>query len=488
MATSWLRSATILAAWLGLAFALQKCYEDIGCFDNGSPFYDPPNRPVSWLPESRDEVGTQFRLNTRENSNMKNWEELSTYDVSTLSGSTFKGYRDTKIILHGFTQGANVDWMEEMATAFLTVGDYNVIRVDWRDGALDLYGISTANTRIVGAEISLLIDLLKVEFGVDASSFHIIGHSLGAHASGYAGERQTDPQVARITGLDPAGPYFEGTDTIVRLDPTDATFVDIIHSDTDPVYTLGYGMYAACGHMDFYPNEGRAQPGCDQSFFEFVGSEGGLWDGTTQFVACNHLRAIEYFIESIYASATCEFVATKCGYGESNEYGLCFGDRNTARMGFYSVQDRADGNTYQITTRSSSDFCGQQYLFSIKTDDPRRAEEACGQIYVQLFGYSGQSSRFALTSETEEYSPDTIYMHVGASDVHVGLLSGLYLDWDYDVAWYEFWDWELWERPRLYITQIQITDFYGTTTYMCGGDDGIPPDEATAFYAQDSPC
>ena len=45
---------------------------------------------------------------------------------------------------------------------FTFKGDYNVIRVDWRKGALDLYGIATANTRIVGAEISLLIDQLKV--------------------------------------------------------------------------------------------------------------------------------------------------------------------------------------------------------------------------------------------------------------------------------------------------------------------------------------
>lgn len=40
-------------------------------------------------------------------------------------------------------------------------------------------------------------------------------------------------------GLDPAGPYFEDMDTIVRLDTTDADFVDVIHTDTDPIYTLG---------------------------------------------------------------------------------------------------------------------------------------------------------------------------------------------------------------------------------------------------------
>ena len=33
------------------------------------------------------------------------------------------------------------------------------------------------------------------------------------------------------TGLDPAGPYFEWLPPFVRLDPTDAQFVDVIHTD-----------------------------------------------------------------------------------------------------------------------------------------------------------------------------------------------------------------------------------------------------------------
>lgn len=37
-----------------------------------------------------------------------------------------------------------------------------------------------------------------------------------------------------LTGLDPAEPHFQSTDPVVRLDPTDALFVDIIHSDATP--------------------------------------------------------------------------------------------------------------------------------------------------------------------------------------------------------------------------------------------------------------
>ena len=40
--------------------------------------------------------------------------------------------------------------------------------------------------------------------------------------------------VGRITGLDPAEPHFSQTDPMVRLDPSDAMYVDIIHTDSRP--------------------------------------------------------------------------------------------------------------------------------------------------------------------------------------------------------------------------------------------------------------
>jgi len=47
------------------------------------------------------------------------------------------------------------------------------------------------------------------------------------------------PGLGRITGLDPAEPYFQGTPPIVRLDPTDAKFVDVIHTDGASIFLLG---------------------------------------------------------------------------------------------------------------------------------------------------------------------------------------------------------------------------------------------------------
>ena len=68
------------------------------------------------------------------------------------------------------------------------------------------------------------------------------------------------------TGLDPAAPGFDFDDTAIRLDPSDAMFVDVIHSDVrDSALSKALGLQRPCGHVDFYPNGGKHQPGCDTS-------------------------------------------------------------------------------------------------------------------------------------------------------------------------------------------------------------------------------
>ncbi len=68
---------------------------------------------------------------------------------------------------------------------------------------------------------------------------HFIGFSLGAHVSGVAGQvlfRNFNVRAGRITGLDPAGPNFDGSggtwadDRFYSLDKYDAHYVDVTHT------------------------------------------------------------------------------------------------------------------------------------------------------------------------------------------------------------------------------------------------------------------
>jgi hypothetical protein len=65
---------------------------------------------------------------------------------------------------------------------------------------------------------------------------------------------------AFFKGLDPAYPCFEkaGADRI--LERSDATFVDIIHTNAGFLIEKRLGFPFSIGHADFWPNGGSIQP------------------------------------------------------------------------------------------------------------------------------------------------------------------------------------------------------------------------------------
>ena len=91
------------------------------------------------------------------------------------------------------------------------------------------YWQAVQNCCPIGHHVADFISHLVESKNASLASFHVIGHSMGAHIAGCAGHR-LNGQLKRITGLDPAKPYFAEKDLRERIDSSDAEFVDIIHT------------------------------------------------------------------------------------------------------------------------------------------------------------------------------------------------------------------------------------------------------------------
>jgi hypothetical protein len=75
----------------------------------------------------------------------------------------------------------------------------NVICVDWEAGAvIPNYVRAAANTRLVGKQLSMLLEGLNKHLGLPFHNVHVIGFSLGAHVAGFAGAELKN--LSRITG------------------------------------------------------------------------------------------------------------------------------------------------------------------------------------------------------------------------------------------------------------------------------------------------
>ncbi|XP_044531575.1 lipase member H [Gracilinanus agilis] len=156
---------------------------------------------------------------------------------------SFNWTKKTTFIIHGYRpMGSPPVWLDELVEALLHIEDMNVIVVDWNRGAANLiYGIASGYTWKVAENLKKTIDQM-LDDGARLENIYMIGVSLGAHIAGFVGQMY-DGQLGRITGLDPAGPYFNGKPPDKRLDHTDARFVDVIHSDIDGL------QYFKCDHQ-----------------------------------------------------------------------------------------------------------------------------------------------------------------------------------------------------------------------------------------------
>ncbi|XP_068251236.1 pancreatic triacylglycerol lipase-like isoform X2 [Palaemon carinicauda] len=215
----------------------------------------------------------------------------------------------TYIIVHGFMGSGRDDWIVELKDALLKREYCNVISVTWSAGSYTVsYFVIQEKVPSVGDDISKLLLFLIDGAGLSIDKIHLIGHSLGAHVVGYAGKKMNG-SLSRITGLDPAGLMFHAADITERLDKSDATFVDVIHTHGCTTimsqWTDCYGIDENIGDADFWPNGGQRQPACTES------GDGNLH--TKEGSSCDHAMAYILYTESIrYSTYSTKFLARPC--------------------------------------------------------------------------------------------------------------------------------------------------------------------------------
>lgn len=266
-------------------------------------------------------------------------------DLEALQQSNFNPELPTKIFAHGW--GGSPRDFYSSRDGYLSREQCNFIAMNWTDmstGPLpppaDYPYVVEVQVPRAGRNLGELVDFIIENTGAPVSSFHLVGWSLGAHVVGNAGAAITSGKLPRITGLDPAGPFFPLNDTSSRLDISDAEFVDIIHTDSGDLDGNELGMEEPIGHIDFYPNGGADQPGCFH-----LGNE------TATRSNCDHARAPRYFSESV--TSEIGFRAVLCDSYDSFLAGEC--DGNPSVLMGDPTPSTARG-IYYLATNSKSPY------------------------------------------------------------------------------------------------------------------------------------
>ncbi|XP_063833760.1 pancreatic triacylglycerol lipase-like isoform X1 [Ostrinia nubilalis] len=232
------------------------------------------------------------------------------FNINTLKDIPLAQDEKLVIFLHGFMDDPGSNTFKTVSEAFYKKGKHNVLALDASPLIHWLYLRASTYVRFIGEKLGAMLAQMA-EAGYDPSNFYIVGHSLGSHIAGFTGKQftgLTGSRVGRITGLDPAGPCFSHVDDDVRLNSTDAEFVDVIHTDAGV-----FGLKQPIGQVDYYPNSGSLQPNC-------------LWE------TCSHSRAWRLFAESVLNEAA--FPAVKCESWEAFSKKRC--SNEVSYMGFPS--------------------------------------------------------------------------------------------------------------------------------------------------------
>lgn len=141
----------------------------------------------------------------------------------------------------GYTENINASTIQVILKAYQKRGGFNFLVADWSAYDSEQYlTIVQGQLRGMGEVYGKKLYEMQSNGSIDLNTWHFIGHSLGAHMSGYIARAinqisSKTIKIKRITALDPAGPMmYDLIDYLIRmpLRKTDGKFFILDKSES----------------------------------------------------------------------------------------------------------------------------------------------------------------------------------------------------------------------------------------------------------------
>ncbi|NP_001075501.1 hepatic triacylglycerol lipase precursor [Oryctolagus cuniculus] len=369
--------------------------------------------------------------------------QIRLHHADTLQECGFNSSLPLVMIVHGWSvDGLLESWIWQMVAALKSqpARPVNVGLVDWISLAHSHYAVAVRNARLVGQEVAALLQWLEESAPFSRSNVHLIGYSLGAHVAGFAGSYISGKhKIGRITGLDAAGPLFEGTSASDRLSPDDATFVDAIHTFTREHMGLSVGIKQPVGHYDFYPNGGSFQPGCHfLELYKHIAQHG--LNALSQTIKCAHERSVHLFIDSLLHPSM-QSTAYQCSDMDSFSQGLCLGctKGRCNTLGYHIRQEPlSKGKRLFLVTQAQSPFRVYHYQFKIQFIN--QIEKPLEPTFtMSLLGTKEEMQKIPITLG-EGITSNKTYSFLITLNLDIGELMVIKFKWENSAVWANVWN------------------------------------------------
>uniref|UniRef100_A0A4W5RW94 Lipase domain-containing protein n=1 Tax=Hucho hucho TaxID=62062 RepID=A0A4W5RW94_9TELE len=350
----------------------------------------------------------------------------------SLKECTFNSTSKTFLVIHNWTvSGLFESWVAKLVSAlYEREQDANVIVVDWLYTAQNHYPVAAQNTKMVGQEIAHFIDWLEEATNIPLENRHLIGYSLGAHVAGFAGSH-TSNKVGRITGLDPAGPDFEGEHAHHRLSPDDAHFVDVLHTFTQGSLGFSIGIQQPVGHVDIYPNGGSFQPGCNlNATIPF------MFTAITDIPRCSHERSIHLFIDSLVNKQEAS-MAYRCGSNDMFDRGMCLSCRkNHCNTVGYNIRKIRKTRSIKMYTKTKDSMPFRVYHYQLKIDFSSKVDRSEMEPSLTHSDWNQRrASMLFLIGRKEKITTNTTHSFLLVAEKDIGDLLMVKFKWQESTSW-----------------------------------------------------